>query len=216
MENTLQKKFIIVIILFCATIYLVYSQKGLDDWKITKKPLREAFNNLGSYIAYDQLYLEKNIFEFLKLDDYAYTNFRKGENTLSLYVGYYYTGDKLTASHSPLVCFPAQGWVFDNLRNRQISIEEFTVNFAEMEATLGSKKQLVLYWFQSYLNSTPHTYMQKLYAFYNRIVYNEQQNSFVRIAIPLQNINREEARSIGNAFIRTFYPKFVDYIENKG
>ncbi|BBO81316.1 EpsI family protein [Desulfosarcina ovata subsp. sediminis] len=216
MGNSIQKKLIVVILLLGVTSALAHVRGDTEAVRANKKPLRDAFTDLDGYRVSGQLQVEQNIFDFLKLDDYAYANFRKGKNSLSLYIGYYYTEDKVTAAHSPLVCFPAQGWMLDKPLFRQVSTQGHSVNYAEMEATLGKQKQLILYWFQTYLRSTPHTHMQKIYALYNRIMHNQEQSAFVRIAIPLDNLNREEAERFGTDFIRIFYPRFIDYIENNG
>ena len=216
MGSSIQKKLIVIIIMLCVTSVLAYVRMDSEDKTINKKPLRDAFTDLDGYRAFDQMQLGENIYDFLKLDDYTYNYFKKGENILSFYIGYYYTEDKVTAAHSPLVCFPAQGWMLDKPLFRKVSTQGHSVNFAEMEATLGNQKQLILYWFQTYLCSTPHTYMQKMYALYNRIMHNQGQNSFVRIAIPLDTLNREEAERFGTDFIQVFYPRFVEYIQNNG
>ena len=214
--NPLQKKLIVIILLLCVTS--VFSRVGKGDANKRKggEPLRQTFNTITGYAVSGQLQMEQNLYDFLRLDDYAYMAYEKDGITLYLYIGYYYTEDKITAAHSPLVCFPAQGWVLDKAASHTITAKDHTVRFAEMEAVLGKRKQLILYWFQTYKTTTPHSHMLKLHALYNRMVHNEEQNAFVRIAIPMDDIERSESFRAGTDFIEAFYPRFLDYIEGEG
>ncbi len=46
---------------------------------------------------------------------------------------------------------------------------------------------------------------------YNKLMNNDEQHGFVRVAIPLTT-SYEESKTIATDFIKVFYPPFLDYI----
>lgn len=215
-KNKYNKKLIVIILLFSISSGLTLIKRDADFKVIKKQSLKETFTSIDGYLIKRHLEVEPEIYNFLKLDDYMYTVYEKDEINFTLYIGYYFTAEKVSSAHSPLVCFPAQGWILGNLRSHSVSVDNNKVNYAEMEAALGNtNKVLILYWFQTYKQTTTHTLYEKIYALFNRLFQNEGQNAFVRITIPLNSISREDALKAGVEFIRSFYPKFIRYIEGK-
>ena len=64
--------------------------------------------------------LGPKIVKALELDDYANQSYSDGKDTISLYIGYYFTAKKVGAAHDPLVCFPGQGWVVSDTQKDKI------------------------------------------------------------------------------------------------
>ena len=203
----------VIILLLCVTSTLAHVRVS-DAVRVEhKQSLKKVFSSIDGYSTHNHLKVEQNIYDFLNLDDYIYSIYNKNGIDITLYIGYYYTFDKISSAHSPMVCFPAQGWILNKPMFHTVSTGENTVNYAEMEVTLGKTKQFILYWFQAYRNTSPHSHMEKVYALYNRLVHKNGQNALVRISIPLENISREDALEVGNHFIRAFYPGFIRYIQ---
>jgi len=211
--KTLQKKLIITCLLLGATSALVNIKRFETPRVGFKQALRQVFLSIDGYSFNGQIKMENNVSKFLNLDDYTYTAYKKDGIEFTLYIGYYYTADKVTVAHSPLVCFPAQGYLVEKQITKTVYVDKHKVNYTVIEAAIGTKRQLVIYWYQSYLNTAPNTFIEKFYVLYNQLVNGEGQNGLVRISIPLDNIDSNEALNAGVEFINSFYPIFIKFID---
>ena len=158
--------------------------------------------------------LDQEIVDALELDDYININYHRGKQEVSLYVGYYYSTDKIGTSHSPLVCFPGQGWVLSNRERKVIHVDGNTINLEKMIAARGDKKELIIYWFQAYDKTSPGTFMQKVNNFLITLKGNNGNNAFVRVTVPIENNDAHRAYQIGIYYIRSFYPRFLSFIKS--
>ena len=157
--------------------------------------------------------LEGKIIQELKLDDYVNNDFHGNGNRLFLYIGYYLTSKKVGAAHSPLVCFPGQGWLLSNLEERTVKTPEGEIHLVKTLAANTKRRLLVLYWFQSFEKTSPGTFYQKVYTLLAKYFHQREDNAFVRIMIPIDNIPEEDGYRIGVGFIKAFYPLFIKHIK---
>ncbi|WP_173179257.1 exosortase-associated EpsI family protein [Desulfosarcina ovata] len=100
---------------------------------------------------------------------------------ITLYIGFYYSVDKVSAAHSPLVSFHGQGWIISELEYKQLTVANHEINYAQIEVILGDHKELVRNWYQFYNDITPHVYRNKINILYNKMVNVNQQHTFIRI-----------------------------------
>lgn len=148
----------------------------------------------------------------LKLDDYIFVDYKGPMAHPNLYIGYYYTANKAYSAHSPLICYPSQGWKIDNKPHRDsLQIGSHTINYEEIITSLGERKELVIYWYQAGLQTNTQIYKNKIDMGYNKLMNNNEQHGFVRVAIPL-NSTYEESKTSAIDFIKAFYPPFIQYI----
>lgn len=210
-----KKRLVILISLFIIPCLFGFIE---SDQPVVKKDrsLAECFKNINAYRIVEMVPLEKNIYQFLKLDDYIFSVYQQGESRIYLYIGFYYTADKVSAAHSPLSCFPGQGWVITKPRYKSQLLNEHLIRFAQIEATLGSKKEYVVYWYQSNDDTTPYAYVNKINTFYNKIVNGDPQHSFVRISTPMTDISPEIAEMRIVDFLNEFYPIYLNFIMSDG
>jgi len=156
--------------------------------------------------------LDPAIAQVLNLDDYINSIYSNGEETVFLYVGYYYTARKVGDVHSPLVCYPGQGWQLSNREVRTLTVNKQEIHLTQMTASHNQGKYMVLYWYQSYDRTSSGTFAQKVKTLLAKIHRSKQDNAFVRISIPLQERSSEEAFKTGVKFIDSFYPAFLEFI----
>lgn len=173
-------------------------------------PLSESIlGTLSAWRPQGNIPLSEKIVGALELDDYLNQQLSNGQETVSLYIGFYASQKKVGAAHSPLVCFPGQGWSLSDFSELQIQAGRHTVNLASMVIGKGEEKQLVLYWFQAFNRTTPGTFMQKVYLLAAKFLYGREDNAFVRIMIPFsKDRTRDKAQEIGVHFVEDFYPAF--------
>jgi EpsI family protein len=150
--------------------------------------------------------------KMLNLDDYVFANFAGPLGNVNLYIGYYYTANKAYAAHSPLICYPSQGWKIDNKPKKgSLQVGSQTIQYEEIITSLEGTKELVLYWYQAGLYTNTQIYKNKIDMGYNKLVQNTEQHGFIRVAVPILK-TYEEAQLAAAGFIKAFYPQFIEYI----
>jgi EpsI family protein len=194
------------------TSVLIYRQ---TEPVVVVKPLTlsQAFANIDGWHNDGLFDLETRIIESLDIDDYINTRFSKDDVTVSLYIGYYLTLKKVGASHSPLVCYPGQGWYLSDGEKESLIIGEEKINLVRMIASIGSRKELLVYWFQAYDKNSTGTFLQKLNTLWSKFQNGREDNAFVRITIPISDSNADVAYKEVKEFIKLFYPRFLKYVK---
>jgi EpsI family protein len=194
MGNKIEIKLFILSILFLFTCAFIYWPT--EPLKTVKK------TDLGHYLEYIDGYrtlrridLADNAFQMLKLDDYAYYDYMGELGKVNLYIGYYYTANKAYASHSPLICYPSQGWKIDKRPiTSTLEAGRYKINLEEVITSYGQEKELVLYWYQTYQNTNTQVYKNKIDMAVNKIKHNDEQHGFVRVSTPIADSSYDEAK----------------------
>ncbi len=201
-------------ILLIITCLFAYRPSGSSTGGKEVK-LQTVFGPVDGYRMVGRQPIDDSIVAFLELDDYIMTTYSRGNLPITLYIGYYYSLDKASAAHSPLVCFPSQGWRIGAPVKRSLKVGEHTVRYAEMTASLEAQQEQVFYWYQADDDSVPEVYRNKINATLNRIMGGSPEHAFVRVSIPFgQRVSQEQARQEGLEFIASFYPAFLNFIRN--
>ncbi len=211
MGKTREKGLILLIVLFLLTAISVYLRSEQVEAQKTAR-LEEHLVTVPGYSHAATLPLDQGTVSFLDLDDYIWTEYEKGGRRVSLYVGYYFSSDKISAAHSPLVCFPGQGWTLTVPTVQLLQVGNHSVKYDEMVASLDQRRELVLYWYQAYDKTENTIYKNKINTLFNQITGEKQEHAFVRVSIPIGESGIEEARTAGRDFVAAFYPAFLSYI----
>ncbi len=213
MGPNLINRYLIVIVCFAITAFTIY-QKDNNPNISKDKSINQVVENIATeWKISDKIDLNDKVIMALDLDDYVFKTFYKSNYQVSLYVGYYYSSKKISAAHSPLVCYPGQGWDISNKKKSKEIIGKHLINLMSMEITNSGKKELIIYWFQIYDKTSTGTFIQKMYSLLNMITRKSSENAFVRVSIPMNSLTSEKAYNIGIDFIKDFYPGFLDYIQ---
>lgn len=170
-----------------------------------------SLSNIKGWNTGEHIVLDSEIVKTLDLDDYANQYYFNTTGRVFLYVGYYFTTEKLGAPHSPLVCFHGAGWNISKKQKRSRDIGGHQLDFVSTIVTRGKERQLLLYWFQAFDKTFPGTFFQKLYAFWTKWLHQREDNAFVRVSLPVQEAAPDAAMRTGMAFIEAFYPVFLEY-----
>jgi EpsI family protein len=201
--------------LFCFLIAacIIYLDPA-DNQYNEKKPLRLTFLNVDEWKPFNVIGMQDDIIESLSLDDYLFRSYKKDKQAVTLYVGYYRTPEKIGAAHSPLVCFPGQGWAITAPKRIQIKSSVGIVNSEKIIATKDGQQELIVYWFQAYDVTSSGTFMQKINSLWSRLKGNPADNAFVRVSVQVENDNTDKAERNAIDFIKVYYPLFLEYIKN--
>lgn len=213
MGNKKNKQLISLILLLVLTSILVYWSTNAVE---TTKPfgLQTVLGPVKGYKVLQASPLDKQTASFLELDDYTQTRYEKDGRAVDLYIGYYFTLDKVSAAHSPLICFPGQGWDVSQPSEHRLHVDQNEIHYAEMIANMGEHQELVMYWYQAHEKTSPEAYKNKLNALLNKLTGKKQEHAFVRITVTIGESGPEGARKIGSDFITAFYPVFLTYINS--
>lgn len=204
------KVFVVVFCLLLASLVIYQVPEPVATQP--KVPLKDVVSNVRQWTLIASSPLGSPIIESLKLDDYVNNTYVSREGRVSLYIGYYTSQEDVGAAHSPLVCYPGQGWQLSGGRNASAAIGSYRIHFRQMIAAQGGRKELVIYWFQAYDKTSPGTFMQKIHALWAKYRHSASCNAFVRIIVPLKGISPERAMHIGKKFMQDFYPLFLGYM----
>ncbi len=216
MGNKIKVKLIVICVVFLVTCIFVY--RNTESVSITKKtPLKPYFANIEGYKLLRYIDLANDAIKMLDLDDYVYADYEGKNGKVSLYIGYYYTANKVYASHSPTICYPSQGWKIDKQpTNHSISLGPHRIHYNEIITSYIEEQELVLYWYQSRFHTNTKNYMNKIDMGYNKLKNNDEKHAFVRVSVPLGNSTYKEANKVATGFIQAFYPQFIDFITEAG
>ena len=216
-----RKNYAIRIIIVClllsataaATAYIPLSrsprEKGVS--------LSQYLGEVGSWSSFKRVAkMDGNIQGALATDDSLFTTYKRGDRELDVYIGYYFTSDKIGKPHSPLVCFPGQGWSTSNEKKRTLILREKDQVLLHVNSIIvqkGENRQLILFWFQAYDRSCANTFSQKIVALWNRIRHGREDNAFIRVSIACDNEDIETSLAEASEFLEVFYPAFLRYVK---
>lgn len=177
-----------------------------------KSILKEVFSDLDPWKGIGDTQIEAFTVEALNLDDHLFRTYRNGHHKAVLYIGYYRTTEKIGEAHSPLVCFPGQGWEISIPENLTLQTDAGEINLVKLIANKGNHRELLLYWFQSYDKTTGSTFWQKILNLRSKLYSHPEDNAFVRISLPIQADNFDDVYLEAINFIQVFYPQFFSYM----
>ncbi len=200
-----------IIILICCLLVtgIVIFFKPVSTISVKKTNLQSNLMAINGWDYLGSSSFDQKIVEALLLDDYVNSRYTDGEKTISLYIGYYASAKKIGAAHDPMVCFPGQGWKISNKSTGRFDLPSGEIiKYSTMFAELGQKKELIVYWFQSYDSTNSGTFSQKISLLFKKIFNQRENNAFVRITIPVENSQMVENKKTALNFIQNFYPEF--------
>ncbi len=210
----MNRKLLILSVLFSVTCIFIYTRSGTEH--VNKQPIKQYFENIEGYKTLRHVEMEENVLSLLKLDDYLFTDYQGPNGKITLYIGYYYTADKASAAHSPLICYPSQGWVIEKqVPDLSVNVDPFVINYNEIITSLGGQKELVLYWFQAHHDTNTKAFKNKTNVAYNKLTNQGEQHAFVRVSVSLGPANINQVQQDAIDFIKTFYPQFIQFVDER-
>jgi len=214
MGNTFRIKLVVLSVLFLINCLFVYGFTQPAP-NLKKPPLAEYFKSIDGYRTVSIEGLLDAHQRMLKLDDYLFSTYRGKNGLATLYIGYYYSAGTAYAAHSPLVCYPSQGWKIDTRPiTGALEVGPHKIHYEEIVTSHYDKKELVLYWYQARLFTNTQEYKNKISMGYNKLFFNDEEHAFVRVSLPLENRDRRQVKAYAIDFIKDFYPRFEEFIKS--
>lgn len=211
MGNKKDTKLIVLSAVLLVTCIVAYSTITAE--RINRGAfLQQSLGAVQSFQSFEDIALEPQMTDMLDLDDHIFRNYQGPGGNVNLYVGYYYTTDKAYASHSPLACFPSQGWKVSDAVKKDLAVGDRIIRYAELTASIQGRNELVLYWYQAGEKTTASVTQNKYNALFNKVMRQPEDHAFVRVSVPYPDAGKEAAEKIAHQFIQEFYPLFLDII----
>lgn len=215
------RSFNIKLILLCTSLAAVatllhsgsFSSQSSRPIKIS---LHEYLADIPGWQQKGTKELDREVVLTLELDDYSNSDYVNDSGTVSLYIGQYYSAQKIGAVHHPLVCMPGQGLIVTKYSQGEFSVENnsqtYNISYSSIITKADNQKSFVVYWFQAGTSGYSNTFKQKLTSFWNSLTGINSQNGYVRITTPLNGKSIKEAKALITEFINDFYPVYLDYL----
>ena len=168
------------------------------------KPLAEFPKAVAGYVQIVDWPLDKETLDILKVTDYidrGYWQPGMDRNLMTLFIAYFRSQRTGTTIHSPKNCLPGAGWnpVSSSIYQMQLDDgRKVPINLYILRK--GLDQQLVLYWYQAHGRIVASEYWGKFYLVYDALRLNRTDAALVRITVPIENENVEQARTRAVAF----------------
>jgi exosortase D (VPLPA-CTERM-specific) len=157
---------------------------------------------------------EQRINRILGVDISFLRIYKRGEDQVELYVGYYGTEQGGRSSHNPESCYVGAGWSIDERGVMKITPKDrdrpVAVNHLVVES--GERRQEMLHWYQvggdRVVQSGLHL---NLLRFWRRVTENRNDGAFIRVTSTLDPERPERALQLVREFSAEVIPLFPDY-----
>jgi len=156
--------------------------------------------------------LGERTLKVLRVDDYIFRTYVKGNRMLWVYVGYYMTQKKGALVHSPKHCYPGGGW--EILKAEEVKIKlapEYNLIANRLLLHKDLEKRLVVYWYQERGRIIANEYKAKIYLIADTILKHRSNGALIRISTRVKD-SPEAAFELEKAFLKDFYPILNDYL----
>jgi EpsI family protein len=178
-----------------------------------QKPLREFPSAIGLSHSEDRPF-EKQVVKAIGADDYINRVYLGTAPPIELYIGYYKdqrSGDRI---HSPKNCLPGSGWVPVHSARVQIGSEGGVAVLAnEYLVAQGTKRDMVLYWYQSHGRIVASEYLAKFLLISDGLKNRPTDGAIIRIWTSAVD-GEVTAQTRATEFAHRIYPQVDGFLPN--
>jgi EpsI family protein len=174
-------------------------------------PLREFPSNIGFTHSEDRPF-ETQVVRAVGADDYINRVYLGSKPPIELYVGYYKdqrSGDRI---HSPKNCLPGSGWEPVHSSRVQIGSESgVPVLVNGYLVAQGTRRNMVLYWYQSHGRIVASEYLAKFLLIADGLKNRPTDGAMVRIWTTAAD-GEASAQARAADFARRVYPQIEEFL----
>ena len=184
--------------------YLMPTKEHQPD----SKPLNLFSRELGPWRMTHEFPMEAEVADLLKASDTVSRQYVDDRGKpLTLFVAFFRSQRAGVSPHSPLVCLPGAGYVFQQKTRLPIEIagrpEPIEVN--RITISRGENKSVVLYWYQTPHRVIASEYMAKVHLVADSLRYRRSDTSIVRVIVPVVDGQVADAEQTAIRFVQTIY-----------
>ena len=177
------------------------------------RPLREL-PSIAGYSRIEDRPFENDVVEAIGADDYVNRAYLGSAPPIELFIGYYKdqrSGDKI---HSPKNCLPRSGW--EPVRSTRVQIGTAGISpllVNEYLVAKGSKRDMVLYWYQGHGRVVASEYLAKVWLVVDGLKQRSPDGAMIRIWTSGAD-GEQSAHLRAVNFARQVYPLVAGFLPN--
>jgi EpsI family protein len=149
------------------------------------------------------LAMDKSAIDLIRPDAYVYRNYHYNGGTVNVFIGHYETLEKSDLAHSPLVCYPGQGWQITGKDEMALRLGNRHVELATMKVQRGTDESLVMYGYKADQLVTGSLFKARLHLIKGRILNRSGQSAFIRFSTDIIGGDVDGAENLLADFIRS-------------
>ncbi len=176
-------------------------------------PLREFPSDIGLSHSEDRPF-ETQVVHAIGADDYINRVYLGSKPPIELYIGYYKdqrSGDRI---HSPKNCLPGSGWEPIHSSRVQIgSLDGVPVFVNGYLVVQGTRRNMVLYWYQSHGRIVASEYLAKFLLISDGLKSRPTDGAMIRIWTTA-NDGEASAQARAVEFAHSVYPQVDEFLPN--
>jgi len=176
------------------------------------RPLQEFPATIASWRSED-LPFEPDVVKEIGVDDYTNREYFGHGRPIELYIGYYKDQRSGDVIHSPKNCLPGSGWEPVRSTMLQVGTTEKPVFVNEYIVEKGTKRDLVLYWYQTHGRIIASEYWAKFWLVADGVRHRSTDGTTVRIWTTAED-GEESAQARATDFARRVYPQVSGFLPN--
>jgi EpsI family protein len=178
---------------------------------VPQRPLREFPSAIGFSYGEDRPY-EKQVVQAIGVDDYINRVYVGSTPPIELYIGYYKDQRSSDRIHSPKNCLPGSGW--EPVHSTTVQIDSANGVPILVNAYLvaqGTRRDMVLYWYQSHGRIIASEYRAKLCLIADGLKHRSADGAMIRIWTTAADGEAiAQARAVD--FARRVYPRVAEFL----
>jgi EpsI family protein len=181
-------------------------------------PLRKQFGEFPMKVGEWQgrtVNVSGQVLEMLGATDVLNCVYRRGDDEVGFYIGYYAWQRAGESMHSPKNCLPSSGWEMLEQRRGPLAIpaagKSVEVNHSIVEN--GPESQYVIYWYETRGHSFASEYQGKAILMWQALRTGRSDGAMIRVLCPLRNgVSKQRAEAVSVDFICQVYPLLKEYL----
>jgi EpsI family protein len=211
--RTKSARILTIVLLLQAAAFYGFSR---NEKTPAHRPLEEFSLGSHDWLLVQNVDIDKEELDVLKADDLLsriYQN-RKTGRMATVFVAYFETQRTGKAPHSPKNCLPGSGWVPSQSGTVDIRVpgEPEPIHVNRYIVAHGDNQDAVLYWYQSHNRVIASEYAAKIFTVTDSIRYNRSDTSLVRVIVPVQGGNAQDAVDAAVSFVQDLFEPLKAYL----
>jgi EpsI family protein len=145
------------------------------------QPLESLDTSIAGWSSTDNPPLESKVLKELNPTSYISRTYRRGSESVDLFIAYYANQRAGESMHSPKHCLPGSGWEFLSYDKADVSMDGRLVRVNKDVIQKDDTHLAMLYWYQSRRRIIADEYMAKVLLVRDSIIAGRTGGAIVRI-----------------------------------
>lgn len=204
------KTFLFAATVLSLTLFFVVKISARGEPVVLRTNLENLPMHYAGYQGEESTF-SQGVYNELQADLHLYRHYRKPQEELSLYIGYYGTAKGGRTGHNPYACLPGAGWGV--VESQTIVLKPPShpkgVQVNAVVARKGEVYNVMLHWYQSAGTKVLATGLQQnLQRFKSRLLFNRNDGAYVQVS----SLTKEQDVPIVKARISAFASELLEII----